>query len=146
MELSYKGTDFLIFGLDKKWYLEHPEIENMKKSEELPFLIEAGAFVVHAHPFRDAAYIDHIRLFPRGTQAVEVINANKSDFENKMADIYAENYGFYKTAGTDNHCSAYQKELFKRLAGMECETPLKDEHDFIERVKNGEMKIFTTNL
>ena len=28
-ELSYKGTDFLVYGLDKQWYLEHPEIMQM---------------------------------------------------------------------------------------------------------------------
>ncbi len=79
-ELSYKGTDFLVYGLDKEWYLKHPEIMDMKKSEELPFLIENGAFVVHAHPFREAAYIDHIRLFPKCVQGVEVDNANRTDF------------------------------------------------------------------
>ena len=31
IESSYKGTDFLIYGLDKEWYLAHPEIMNMKK-------------------------------------------------------------------------------------------------------------------
>ena len=33
VELSYKGTDFLIYGLDKEWYKAHPEIlENMRHS------------------------------------------------------------------------------------------------------------------
>ena len=32
VEISYKGTDFLIYGLDKEWYLSHPEIQDMKKS------------------------------------------------------------------------------------------------------------------
>ena len=27
VELSYKGTDFLIYGLDKEWYKDHPEAE-----------------------------------------------------------------------------------------------------------------------
>ena len=35
VEMSYKGTDFLVYGLDKEWYLAHPEIMNMKKSELL---------------------------------------------------------------------------------------------------------------
>ena len=33
-ELSYKGTDFLIYGLDKAWYLAHLQIMEMKKTEE----------------------------------------------------------------------------------------------------------------
>ena len=42
--MSYKGTDFLVYGLDKDWYLAHPEIMDMKKSEELTFLRENGGF------------------------------------------------------------------------------------------------------
>ena len=34
VEMSYKGTDFLIYGLDKEWYLNHPEIMEMKKIQE----------------------------------------------------------------------------------------------------------------
>lgn len=141
-ELSYKGTDFLVYGLSKEWFLKHPEIMEMKKSDELPFLMEQGAFVVHAHPFREDYYIDHIRLFPRGVQGVETVNACRTDFENKMADLYADNYGFFKTAGSDNHKAGG----LKHLAGMSCETPLKDEADFIRRVKNGKMSIFTLDL
>jgi len=136
-ELSYKGTDFLVYGLDKEWFLSHSEIMNMKKSVQLPYFTENGGFVVHAHPFREAGYIDHIRLFPRGVQGVEVINANRTDFENKMADLYADNYGFYKTAGSDNHLGSKQK----KLAAMAFDTPIADVTDFIERVKAGKAEL-----
>ena len=63
VEMSYKGTDFLVYGLDKEWFLAHPEITEMKKSEELKLLRENGALVIQAHPYREAVYIDHIRLF-----------------------------------------------------------------------------------
>ncbi|MBR5539234.1 MAG: histidinol phosphatase, partial [Clostridia bacterium] len=95
-EMSYKGTDFLVYGLDKEWFLSHPEIMEMKKSIELPFLMEQGALVIQAHPFREASYIDHIRLFPRGVEGIETVNACRKESENKMADIYAEHYGFLK--------------------------------------------------
>ena len=85
-EVSYKGTDFLIYGLDKEWYLSHPEILEMKKSQVLPYYMEHGALVIHAHPFREAGYIDHIRLFPRCVQGVEIYNACRTDFENEMAE------------------------------------------------------------
>lgn len=138
VELSYGGTDFLIYGLDKQWYLEHPQIMEMKKSEELPFLMEQGALVIQAHPFREAAYIDHIRLYPRCIHGVEVINASRNDFENGMAEQFAANYGLLKFAGTDNHVAEHKP----RLAGMCSDTPLKDEQDFVTRVKNGKMQVF----
>ena len=138
VEMSYKGTDFLVYGLDKDWYLAHPEIMEMKKSKELPFLMENGALVVQAHPYREAEYIDHIRLFPRGVQGVETINACRTDFENEMAQNYANAYSFISTAGTDNHLGARKN----RLAGMMSRTPIESERDFCERALSGELELF----
>ena len=142
VEMSYKGTDFLIYGLDKEWYLQNPQIMDMKKSEELQLLMDSGALVIQAHPYREASYIDHIRLFPRKVHGVEVVNACRNDFENNMAKLYAENYGLIEFAGTDNHGGSQRKTF----AGMCSETPIENEQDFITRVRNGEMSIFTLNL
>lgn len=139
VELSYKGTDFLIYGLDKAWYLAHPEIIEMKKSEELSFMIEEGALVIQAHPFREARYIDHIRLYPRNVHGVEVINASRGERENDLAEKYRESYGLLKFAGSDNHTGPAKK----KLAGVECEEPVMNEQDFVEKVKAGKMKIFS---
>ena len=138
VEMSYGGTDFLIYGLDKQWYLDHPEIEGMKKSALLPILMEHGALVIQAHPFREASYIDHIRLYPRHVHGVEVINSSTKDFNNERAIPYAEAYGLLPFAGSDNH-DAGKRE---KLAGMEFEAPIKDELDFVHRILQGEGKIF----
>jgi hypothetical protein len=142
VESSYLGTDFLIYGLDKKWFLAHPEIMDMKKSEELPFLASHGALVIQAHPYRQDRHIDHIRLFPHCIEGVETVNACRTELENRMADIFADAYGFVKTAGSDNHIAS----RLTHLAGMESDTPLVDEADFIRRVRNREMKIFTLDI
>ena len=142
VELSHKGTDFLVYGLDKAWFLAHPEILEIKKSQLLPFLAEEGALVIHAHPFREAGYIDHIRLFPRCVQGVEIYNANRTDFENEMARQYAENYGLIPFAGSDNH----QANRQIKLGGMKFNSPLTDELDFVARVKNGETATFRLDL
>ena len=138
VESSYKGTDFLIYGLDEQWYFEHPEIEGMKKSEMLEMMADAGALVVQAHPFREASYIDHIRLFPKRVHGVEVYNACRSEFENAMAEHYAESYGLIPFAGTDNHKGGDKA----RLGGMESDNAIADEKDFVIRVKNRDMKPF----
>lgn len=142
VEISYRGTDFLIYGLDEEWYLSHPEIMDMKKSEELPYLASHGALVVQAHPYRQDRHIDHIRLFPHCIEGVETINACRTELENRMADIFADSYGFVKTAGSDNHIASQ----LNHLAGMESETPLVNEADFIKRVRNSEMKLFTLDI
>ena len=143
VELSYKGTDFLIYGLEKDWYKEHPEILEMKKTEELPYLMEAGAFVIQAHPYREAHYIDHIRLFPRSVHGVEVINSNQAWESNEMADLYAVKYGFLKTAGSDNHWGSNvfdrlnEKGYRPELAGMCSDTEINSVQDYISGVRSG---------
>ncbi len=139
VEISYKGTDFLVYGLDKEWFLNNPQIMDMKKSEELPFFMENGALVIQAHPYREAGYIDHIRLFPRCVHGVEVINACRKDEENKIADFYAEHYGLIKFAGSDNHVG---KDI-AALAGMCSEEPINSEEEFVQAVKNGRMRVFS---
>ena len=138
VEITYGGTDFLIYGLDKQWYLEHPEIEGMKKSEELALMMEEGALVIQAHPFREAGYIDHIRLFPRLVHGVEVLNASQPEFRNVMSEMYAKHYGLLPFAGSDNHTASSRTQL----AGLEFDRPLADVADFVSRVKNGEGEIF----
>lgn len=143
VEMSYGGTDFLVFGLDKKWWYDHIDILQERKSRQLPYFMQEGALVVHAHPFREANYIDHIRLFPRGVEGVEVMNADRTPFENKMANLYADEYGFLKTAGSDNHWGSGAK----RLAGLECEEAVESVEDFIQKLRDGKMNIFTiTNV
>ena len=137
-ELSYRGTDFLVFGLDKEWFLSHPEIMKMSKSEELSFMASEGALIIHAHPFREAAYIDHIRLYPKQVHGVEVINANRTEFENDMAKNYAKSYGLIPFAGTDNHKGGSQT----KLAGIKLSSRIGSEREFVQRIKNGDYKIF----
>lgn len=142
LESSYKGTDFLIYGLDKAWLLAHPEIEDMKKTEMLPLMAEAGALIIHAHPFREASYINHIRLYPRHVHGVEAYNAQRTDFENAMAKHYAESYGLIEFAGSDNHRGGETVHL----GGMKTSSPLTDETDFINRVRGGQAVPFRLDL
>ena len=137
VELSYGGTDFLVFGLSPEWFLAHPEIEGMKKSEELRLMADDGALIIQAHPFREANYIDHIRLFPRHIHGVEIINAARGEFENSMAKSYADAYGLLYFAGSDKHSANPG-----RLAGVSFEEPITSEADFIEKVRKGLATVF----
>ena len=139
VELSYRGTDFLVYGLDKAWFLAHPEIMEMEKSQELALMAEHGALIIQAHPFRGAGYMDHIRLYPRFAQGVEVVNAARSDEENSLAALYAKHYGLIPFAGSDNHTAADRE----KLAGICCKAPISSVEDFICKVKSGETEIFT---
>ena len=136
VETSYRGTDFLIYGLSVDWWYAHPEIMEMKKSEQLAFMREEGALVIHAHPFREAKYIDHIRLFPRAVDGVEIFNACRTDFENEMAKRYADNYGLLYFGGTDNHVAG----LIARLGGIRTTRVIRSESQLRELLLDGRVK------
>lgn len=142
VEISYLKTDFLIYGLDKAWYLAHPEIDGMPIKNFLALAKDSGALVIHAHPFREAGSIDHIRLYPRSVHGVEIHNANRSEFENKLAEKYAENYGLLQFAGSDIH----GKEPHGHRSGMCCETMIIDDRDFVKKVLAGELQVFHKSL
>ncbi len=142
IETTYRGTDFLVYGLDKAWFLQHPQIMEMDIKEKLALMREHGAFVAQAHPYRDSWYIDHIRLYPNSVDAIEVINANRTPLENKMARLYAENYGLLMIAGSDNHLGSRQE----KFAGLQSEVPIESVEDMIEGIKNGKLQIFEAGL
>ena len=138
IEMSYKGTDFLVYGIDKEWCLSHRDMDKMKKSELLSLMMQDGALLIQAHPFREADYIDHIRLFPRYVHGVGVFNACRKEFENTLAAQYCKNYGLIAFAGTDNHVGG-ERKLF---GGMATDTPVRDVRDFIDLVLSGKAKPF----
>lgn len=138
IEMSYLHTDFLIYGLDKAWYLAHPEITDLTTTAVLDMMMQAGALVIHAHPFREGGPIDHIRLYPRSVHGVEIDNVNRTDFENKLAKQYAQNYNLLLFAGSDNH----GKEGHGQLSGLQSEMPVTDEKDFVRKFLSGEMTLF----
>ncbi|HAN20160.1 MAG: hypothetical protein A2Y15_03275 [Clostridiales bacterium GWF2_36_10] len=135
----HAGTDFLTYGLDEEWLLNHQEISAMELNNYCDFVRSEGGFIIHAHPFREARYIDMIRLIPRKIDAVEVLSANRTDFENERADEYANNYSLYKTFGTDNHMGSLQKKVI----GMSFDRQLLNINEFIAAIKDDNGKIFS---
>ncbi len=139
IEISEKGTDFLFYGLDEKWYRVHPELMTVTPKEFCRLARVAGGFVVQAHPYREEYYIDHIRLFPSDVDGIEVINtANGLGRANGLSKTLAEAYGLIESAGSDIHAKAQ-----KLLAGVEFENKITSEQDFAARMKKGEGRIFT---
>ena len=95
---------------------------------------------MHAHPFREAGYIEMIRLLPRNVDAVETLNAGRTDFENKMADQYADNYCLPKMCGSDNHTG-----MRDRLAVLELDFRAENSAEIIKAVIDGNAKISLAN-
>lgn len=139
VEMSDMGTDFLVYGLSPQWYTEHPELEGMDRVEQLKLLAGAGALIIHAHPFRN---YDCIKLFPRFVHGAEIYNANRTEFENESARLYAERYGLIAFAGTDNHRGKDQT----KFGGIKFNSPIASERDFCSAVLDGKFKTFSASM
>lgn len=127
IEYTYQGADILVYGLDKQWLFEHPDCDKdfYKFYEDAK---ESGALLIHAHPFREAYYLREIKLLPRWVDGVEVYNSGNFDESyNERAAWYAEQFGFRRTAGSDNHHLDVPSE---RLAGVLSEVELNSAEDY----------------
>ena len=96
--------DYLVYGLDRDWLLEHPEARNWTRAEQYLAVRAAGGCVVQAHPFRQHSYIRRIILSSGCVDAVEAANAgNFEQSYDALAMRYAQKIGMPVTAGSDVH-------------------------------------------
>lgn len=130
-EYTYHGTDFLTYGLDKDFLLAYPDLLQWSPEKYFDIVHEHGGFIVHAHPFREAFYIEKIRLYPEHVDAVEVINSSHLDSKfDERALKYAQEHSLLQTAGSDLH---HWEDI--NGAGMAFEFEIKSIQDFIKAVK-----------
>jgi hypothetical protein len=148
-EAGYNGTEFLIYGIEPKWLIEHPEIKTASVEQQYSMIHEAGGMVVHAHPFREETYIPEIRLYPDYVDAVEGINAAHSNPSSKAHNIidydiraleYANSHKLPITAGSDIHST----NLF--CGGVAFRRRLTSIQDYCKAILSGEDYILTNGV
>ncbi len=133
-ESNYDCDEYLIYGLDKKWLLKHPEMMGWTQREQLEHVRADGGLVVHAHPFRERNYIKEINLHNVHADALEVCNAGNSAPQNALAYAYCKKLKMPMTSGSDiHHSSGAAFGCF----GMVFNEPLKDISDYVKQVKAG---------
>ena len=131
-EESFEGNDFIVYGLDKEWLINHPQILDWNIEEHYQHIKAAGGYFVHAHPFREASYIRKVRLFPNHVDAVEIINSShRNPNYDKKAYKYALNNKLTVTAGSDSH---HANDI---RGGMVFDYKLEDVNDFVNSIKSG---------
>lgn len=131
-EYTYKGTDFLTYGIDKAFLLAHPKMLDWTPEEYFDRVHEAGGFIIHAHPFREESYIPKIRFFTDYIDAVEVYNqGNSQERYNEQAYEYAVKNKFPMTKGSDLHSIDRMNN-----GGMVFERKVADIYDLIKMIKN----------
>ena len=142
IEQTFNGDDYLIYGLDKNWLFDHPDVETMNHQQLFDAVNREGGLMIQAHPFRLRDYIRAIHLHPREVHGIEVYNGGNKASENELAVLYAKEYGFPVTSGSDIHNIAFaleeKGEGRMAVGGMAFGQPLSCLEDYIARIKNKE--------
>ncbi|MDR0554537.1 MAG: histidinol-phosphatase [Treponema sp.] len=103
-EETFEGDDYLIYGLDKNWLLEHPEARDWTRKEQYDAVKRAGGAVIQAHPFRQHDYIKTVHLSTVCVDGVEVANASHYDLSyDALAMRYSQVLRLSAVAGSDIH-------------------------------------------
>ncbi|MDR0302406.1 MAG: histidinol-phosphatase [Treponema sp.] len=139
-EETFDGRDdYLIYGLDKQWLLEHPEVRHWSRGEQYAAVKKAGGCVVQAHPFREREYISRIVLSAGCVDAVEVANVGNNN--NKTFDAlalrYAKKINKPMTAGTDIHDA--KSITYEGVLGVYLDKKLTSIADYVKIVCNNEI-------
>lgn len=143
---SHHGAEFLIYGLTPQWLKQHPELKDMDAPEHLDLVRSAGAMAIHAHPYREASYIEQVFLLPDKVDGVEAVNATHSNSRSgahnravydDRAIAYAKEQGLPMTAGSDIHF----RELFG--GGVAFRRPLENEEDYCRAILADEDRLLT---
>lgn len=137
-EQNYDLDEYLVYGLDKQWLLNHPEYEHCSRKEQLETVHQAGGCVIQAHPFRDRGYIPRILLATPFCDGIEVANAGQTSINDYPALRYANELNLVTIAGSDNHHSSGDRNPTEKLFGVELEEKLGSIHDFVRIIRNRE--------
>ena len=130
-EYGSEHSDFLTYGPDKNWLIQHPEIMDMHLCDYIKFIKRAGGMVIQAHPFREASYIKMTKFAPEYVDGIEIINAShENPVFNERAEFYAKSYNLPVTAGSDTHSTEF---LFG--GGVGFDHKLSSVHEYIKLVK-----------
>ena len=143
-EETYNGDDYLVYGLDKEWLLEHPEVREWTRKQQYEEVRRCGGCVVQAHPFRQRAYIPRVVLSAGCVDAVEAVNGGHEDFSyDALAYRYAKKIGKPVTAGSDIHdaYSIYYGDIF----GVYSENKLNNISDFVNMILDNKIAGIKTN-
>lgn len=131
-ESNFDGDEYLIYGLDKEWLLQHPEMMEWNQKEQFEQIHASGGAIVQAHPFRVRNYLQRINLHPYHVDAVEVFNAGNDQPNDALAYQYCLEKKLPMTAGSDIH-----RISDGPLYGVTFEKPLSSAADYAKALREG---------
>ena len=133
-EETVDGNDYLVYGLDKEWLLEHPEAAGWTRKKQFNEVRRNGGCVVLAHPFR---FVYSLKRFPGSSEYVDAIEAAHSGNEpisDALAWAYANELKVPATAGSDIH---YAGDIDQdTVFGVYLSKRMESINDFTDAIRN----------
>lgn len=103
-EFSYRGADFLTYGLGLDFLIAHPNIDKMPPEEYSKTVRKNGGYIAQAHPYRMASYINNPAPYDASIlDGIEVFNSSDPSENNKKTMRFAKKHNLPIQAGTDSH-------------------------------------------
>mgnify|MGYP004449462713 CR=1 FL=1 len=139
IEYNFDGDEYLLYGLDKTWLLEHPNVMTMTHEELFQAVNDADGLMIQAHPYRMREYIKQLNIHPECVHGVEVYNSGNRDEENAKAFLLAKEKGLSMTSGSDMHhvinIEKYIEDKSFKPGGVIFSERLTSMNDFIKKIK-----------
>lgn len=137
-EENFDGDEYLIYGVDKQWLLNHPMMLHWSQEEQFFEVHKAGGVVVQAHPFRERDYITRINLHPNQCDAMETGNCGNGAWMDALTYEYCQKHKIVMTAGSDMH---HAKNVSKDCFGMKFDEPLRSIEDYVNYIKRQKYQV-----
>lgn len=132
------GKEVLVYGdLNAEAFIAEPNIPQMDIYEFIDFCHKNGWIVVHAHPFRERAYIDmSFSPVTKGIDGIEVYNHYNQPDENAKAIELCKELGLIPVSGSDSHCVD-----LCGVAGLAFAERITTPNELVKAIKSGKGKI-----
>lgn len=134
IEQCFQTDEFLIYGIDRQYLYDHPEIEHWSRHEMSENIHAAGGCCVHAHPFRERGYIKDMHISPYTVDAIEAVNMGNHASEDATGITFAGLLRLPMTCGSDVHSA--QSVMPGKLCAMGLESELHSAHDYVKCLLN----------
>ena len=139
-ELFDTWDEYLVYGLEPEWYIERPELRDIKRVEFLTLAKESGAFIIQAHPYRHRGYFkcDHLTISSSLVDGYEVFNSCNTPEHNKLALMLAEKEKKIMVGGSDRHKA---EDYIDVHGGIILPQKVHSPHELIDSIKAGNDKV-----
>ena len=127
-------NDYLWIGADENYLRKNGDLLDLGTKGFRDICLKNDWLFIQAHPFRHTMKI----VDPKTVDGVEVYNAKNESFRNKVADMWANEYGLIKTSGTDIH-----KPHETPSGGILTTQKMETMQDILNAIKSGKYSLVT---